>query len=136
MSDPHVVSLIYRLVFEPGFEVRTPPPVDWSTPVFHAHLEGNLLTVDLLEHHAIPFDAATRVEPYLLAWRIVAALRRGAWMSFQYDRCEIIDRDPPEPGAEKSGLVNVEMHVAMHAKDHLVSPTYPAPQRSLPPPRS
>jgi hypothetical protein len=51
------------------------------------------------EHFATPEQARHRVDPFLRAWEIHAAIQEGVLIEFQYDRAEIIDRHPLPPGS-------------------------------------
>lgn len=99
MRDPHVVALRYRLVLTETVSFDQPPPVERDTEAFQIRLADNIVTFEMLEHHASEESARKRVESYLRAWEIQAALDMGRpEMSFEFEKADTIDRDPPQAG--------------------------------------
>jgi len=62
-------------------------------------LADGVATFEMVGHHPREETARECVESYLRAWEIDAALRVGcAQIAFEFDRADVIDRDPPPPG--------------------------------------
>jgi hypothetical protein len=110
MRDPHVVALHYRLEAGPQLAFRDPQPVKRERDSFSLELYNNQLRVQMTDHFATAEEAHREVEPYLRAWEIATGLRHGpAAIRFTFAHSEIIDRDPPPPGASVAvQLQNVE----------------------------
>lgn len=128
MRDPHVVALHYRLVTDPElFEFENPPPIEHDEPAFRLRLEDGTLRAEMKDHLATAENAREVVEPLLHAWEIDAALRRGRReFCFEFERPEIIDRSPPEPGViEVTASATVRTSGEVRAK--IISRTYPQP---------
>lgn len=99
MRDPHVARLRYRLVPVKTVSFDQPPAVEGGTEAFRMRLADGILTFAMVEHHASEESARRCVEPYLRAWELDAALRLGhPQIGFDFERAEIVDRDPPPPG--------------------------------------
>jgi hypothetical protein len=101
VSDPHVVSLRYRLIS--GVEnvsfADNAAPVEDTTDAFSMRLDGGVVTFEMLEHHPTEESARRAVKPYLCAWEIDHALRVGRReFCFEFEDAEVIDREPPKPG--------------------------------------
>lgn len=107
MRDPHVVSLRYRLLAAEGVVFDGAPPIEWETEAFRMRLEDGIATFDMTEHHASENSARKRVDEYLRTWVIDAGLRVGhREMSLEFDKAELIDRDPlPGTGVALRGVV-------------------------------
>lgn len=126
MSDPHVVYLMYHNITSDYVVYRNPPPVSWSTPIFNGELSDGLLTCKMKEHFASVHEARDAVEPYLRAWEIQAALRGGIHdLQFEYDKAEIIDRDPTPGIVELSG--NSLLSLTSSATLAVLRNKYPSP---------
>jgi hypothetical protein len=102
MRNPHVKSMRYRVVVDEAYaRIEDPSPLDLETEGYRMHLEGDVLTVMMKEHHATSDSARRRVEDHLRAWELVAALSHdSAWLKFDHDPAgdRIIDLEPPRPG--------------------------------------
>lgn len=133
MRDPHVESLHYKLVPDETttFSPRA-APVEASTPAFTARLADGALTIEMQEHHPSEAPARGAVEPFLRAWEIRHALSVGGHeeFAFEFDRSEIIDRDPPPPGAprtfELSADVGTYVIVGANTTGSVERGSYPA----------
>ncbi len=103
MRDPHVERLFYLL--HPGDRVDydNPSPVAYETIPFEAKLNQGQLTVEMKEHHPTEESAKVRIEAWLRAWEIAAGLADDQQsFRFEFERSEIIDRDPPGPGEDQT----------------------------------
>jgi len=135
MNDPHVVRLKYKLVTGESVSYNSPSPVFFSDPGFDLKLANGILTVDMKEHHATVGSAVERIRPTLRAWEIQAGLfdQRDA-LRFEFDRPEVIDRNPPPPGAAITGYLTAvlePLHLSGSATTHLVKSQYPNPPTSF-----
>jgi len=127
MRDPHVVALHYRLVTDPeSFEFKNPPAVQYDGSAFRFRLEDGRLRAEMKDHHATADSAREVVEPFLNAWEIDAAIRRGRReMHFEYDAPEIIDRDPTPGIIELAAGATVR--TSGHAMLKVIASAYPQP---------
>lgn len=95
MNDPHVDSLRYRLKTDKSLEFADPPPLTTETSNLRLRLERNVVTVWPKTHYSSAEDAQEAVEPYLRAWEISEAVRRGRQkFRFEYQSAEVVDRAP------------------------------------------
>lgn len=103
MRDPHVVALIYRLVPEPHVQFQnSSAPVVWDTDLFQLRLVAGEARLEMKAHYALEDDARRDAQRYLRSWEINSALSRGVEvMHFDFERAEIIDRNPPPPALRK-----------------------------------
>lgn len=100
MRDPHVVALNYRLETGPQLTLDNPPPVERELDSFIVRVDDGRVRVVMKDHFSTVVAARLEVEPFLRSWEIKAALRYGPdAITFAFDRPEVIDRDPPPPGA-------------------------------------
>jgi hypothetical protein len=105
LNDPHVVSLTYRLEMGKGLTFNNPPRSEHETDHFTVSLENGVLVVSLKDHHPTVKSAQERVGPFLRTWELDNELQYGAnAMRFVYETAEVVDRDPPPPGASGSIL--------------------------------
>lgn len=130
MHDPHVQSLTYQLVTDDSVSFVDTEPVEHDALIFHVHLADDTLTVTMQEHFANVETARTAVEPFLRAWELDVALQHGhreIW--FEFADAEVIDRNPPPPGASQKLRMHVaeHTHVAEEVSVHLTRHHYPAP---------
>jgi len=100
MRDPHVEALYYRLETGQQLAFSGPSPVERDADTFSLRLSDGQLVVRMKNHYATDTAARLAVEPYLRSWEIATALRHGPGaMKFVFERADVIDRDPPPPGA-------------------------------------
>lgn len=122
MRDPHVVALRYLVVPAENVSFDEPPPVESETEAFRMRLADGIATFEMLEHHTSEESARERVEPYLEAWKVQAALDMGRpEMSFQFESADVVDRNPPPPGTGQvihakaalaaAGVLNPTVHL-------------------------
>lgn len=103
MRDPHVVALIYRLETDETVSFDKPPPLDWETEAFRMRLSDGVARFEMSEHYSTSAAAREKVDLFLKAWEINAALDLGRpEIRFRFDNAEIIDRDPPPPGSPQT----------------------------------
>lgn len=100
MRDPHVQSLRYALRHREDVTFHNPPAVQIAESAFEAILDNGILTVTMREHTSREDAARFLVEPTLRAWELHDKLLGSqTGIRFHYQGAEVIDRDPPPPGA-------------------------------------
>jgi len=132
MRDPHVVSLRYRLETDGSVDYTKAPPLDDERDAFSLYLADDTLTCEMKRHFASVAEARAVVDPFLRAWELDVALRRGRGeLSFVYEDAEIIDRDPPPPGSPQVVLAGVAEAIALagEATVHISRGKYPEPPK-------
>lgn len=132
MRDPHVSALLYRLGTDETVVFANPSPLERETDAFRMRLADGVLRCEMKDHHASEQSARTRVEPYIRAWELWEALRssrRRIW--FDFEKAEIVDRDPPPPGEPQVNIVETAK-MAFRGYAPTVRSTY---QRYPDPPR-
>jgi hypothetical protein len=106
MRDPHVVSLRYLLVTDDTVSFSNPPVVEWLTDAFRLRLENGVAEVGMVEHYASEREARERVDSYLRAYEVHAALSQHGRqeLRFEFDKSgtQVIDRNPPPPGSPQA----------------------------------
>jgi len=130
MRDPHVASLRYRFVADETVSFDCPPPVERETEAFRMRLEDGVATFEMIEHPASEETARRRVEEYLQAWEIDAALRPGREeVRFEFEEADVIDRDPPPPGSGHViyGEAAMAATGVLTATPHVTRRQYPDP---------
>jgi hypothetical protein len=135
MRDPHVTTLTYRLVPEENTTFKSTAILDESRDEYDLHLEADILTIALKDHHPAVVGARQFVEPFLRSWELSSALDHGHHeFRFAYDSVEVIDRDPPPPGssqmiAEIGGIVQGQSSVT--ASLSVIRGQYSAPPKGF-----
>ena len=130
MRDPHVQRLHYEVSSGEGISYRDPKPVTFSHHLGDFELRDGRLSIALVEHFASEDDARQEIDPFLQAWRIEADLTSNVGMiRFKFDRADVIDRDPPPPGAPQVVRVKPAMlrWVGCKVSPHLTCLEYPQP---------
>jgi hypothetical protein len=126
MTDPHVVSLEYALELDETLRFDNPAPVEGDAGSFTYSLANGVLTLSMKFHYATAQEAKNAAWPFLCAWELDYALKRGRReFRFRFVRPHIIDR----PGG--SHVIQADT-VTMTLKDNdatLIATlrTYPAP---------
>ncbi len=99
MNDPHVVSLRYRVKTDKSVSYNKPPAVNVSGTAYDMTLNDDVLIVTMKEHHPTVGSAMARVRDHLRAWELQTALDMGrGYLEFEFEKADVIDRDPPQPG--------------------------------------
>ena len=100
MPDPHVVALYYRLETGRQLAFNEPTPLEKVADAFSLRLANGQLRVEMKDHFATADAARLKVDPYMRSWEIATDLKHGPGaIRFRFESPEIIDRDPPPPGA-------------------------------------
>lgn len=117
MADPHVVSLTYRFVPDPGVDFVNPPAIDWTTADFAMRLEDNVATFKMITHFAERRDAQQVVDASVRAWEVWNGLERGQRHRFEYVSANVVDRlDPRVVYLEGSLDATVSLEGSMNAR--------------------
>lgn len=136
INDPHVESLIYRVVKPDYVTYNNPQPVAGDLPAFRYRLENGVLTAEMKEHHATVETARERVEEFLRAWELDAALNADRdEFSFAFQGSNIIDRKPSPPGSARgkaAGAMDLFL-LADQANVEKVKSAYPPAPSGLKP---
>ena len=99
MRDPHVETLYYTISSHEGISYKDPEPIHLSNHLAQFDLADGRLAVRPAEHFADEATARQAVGPYLTSWEMDADLTSNiGTIRFQFERSEIIDRNPPKPG--------------------------------------
>jgi hypothetical protein len=125
----HVVSLRYSLKANEQYSYKEPLPVEFETGEARFRLADGELKCDMKKHFASGEDARAAVEPALRAWEVDADLRRNRGdLRFKFERAEVIDRSPQQPG-ELRGIVHGVGAVSATGtlSTHVINSTYPEP---------
>ena len=102
VNDPHVVALIYKLKPEPTVSFEEAAPLEDTINRFRLRLVDNILKVELLDHFSSQEKAMVEVQPFLRSWEIIFGLAQGRpSITFEFERAEIIDRNPPPMGSHQ-----------------------------------
>jgi hypothetical protein len=108
LRDPHVEKLHYRIVPGEGVDFDNAVPLACDAHDFELELAGGKLTARPVDHFATGEEARAKLDDRLRAWEISHALTAGRLeIRFQFERAEIIDRDPPSPG--QTGVVGASL---------------------------
>jgi hypothetical protein len=114
---------------------ENPPPVDYETYAFNAKLDQGLLTVEMKEHHPTEQSARARTEEWLRAWEIHTGLTYGSgYVSFEFERSDIVDRSPPGPGEGQTILGTGAISLAglrAAAAANVTRSDYPLPPKTF-----
>jgi len=109
MRDPHVVSLTYNASPSESTSFEKAPPLEGTIEDLRFRLDVGTLRIEPTIHFPSIEDARRLVDPLLRSWEIDIALRFGSpELSFVYDTAEVIDRQPPPPGA-RHAVLNVQL---------------------------
>jgi hypothetical protein len=133
MRDPHVVSLTYLLVPEPRTSFAAgATPTQADTAGFAVLLADNKLTITMRDHYPSERSARDAVGRYLRAWEIRSAVNLGTGrpeFHFEFERSELVDRDPPLPGEPETvtAKFTLPLEAQMSASASVEHHAYPSP---------
>ncbi len=134
VRDPHVQKLHYEVGSGDGISYRDPSPVVFPNHLGDFELRDGKLSITPTEHFADEDDARQAIEPFLRAWEIEADLNSNVGMiRFKFAQAELIDRDPPPPGASQVFQVKAALTVELscRASVHLTCSKYPEPPKAF-----
>jgi hypothetical protein len=130
MRDPHVERLHFEIGSAPHVSYDRPEPLSFDNHLGRFECLDGHLVVAPEAHFADPDDARVEVEPFLRAWEMDSDLdgNIGA-IRFEYVRADVVDRDPPPPGASvtiaaKAGALGIS---GAAAAGHITRRRYPQP---------
>lgn len=97
MNDPHVESITYTLQSDDVY--LKPPRLEFDSELFAGALDQGALELWPKDHYPSVEAVRPTADRFVRGWEVASALRyaRGA-VAFEYDSCQIIDRNPPGPG--------------------------------------
>jgi hypothetical protein len=130
MNDPHVVSLSYDLLSTGDVKYQDPPALEFKGDLFTGCLEDDVVRLDPKHHYPSLELAKTAAGRFLQGWELDAQLRHGCQaLAFQYLTGEIVDRDPPPPGASQTVSIGAASLVMAAGAVSICRgfSTYPAP---------
>ena len=130
MNDPHVVSLRYRVKTDKSVSYNKPPAVNVSGTAYDMTLNDDVLIVTMKEHHPTVGSAMARVRDHLRAWELQTALDMGrGYLEFEFEKADVIDRDPPQPGIVMghAAVVFRALSVSATVESHIAKAKYPDP---------
>lgn len=121
MRDPHVQTLYYKISSHESISYKNPEPIHFTNNMGEFNLAEGHLKVKPIEHFADEATVRTVVESFLRSWEMEADLTSNlGTIRFQFERSEIIDRDPPKPGephivhARASGGIAFGFNATIH----------------------
>ncbi len=133
MRDPHVEALRYRLVLAESVDFDNAPPLEVLQDGLKFRIDEGKLSIRMKDHYGTEREARRIVEQLLRAWEIHHALAAGRpELRFEFDRSEIIDRNPPpppKPGEARTVHLTATAIVKATATAslHVSRGSYPAP---------
>ena len=99
MSDPHVVSLTYRIDKAETVDYEKAPPLTVDKGGFRVTLDAYKAKIEMVDHFASVKEARESVRPFLRAWELQADLQDSSdRFRFVFETAEVIDRSPPDGG--------------------------------------
>ncbi|MBB6096037.1 hypothetical protein HNQ60_004928 [Povalibacter uvarum] len=99
MRDPHVEAIHYKVGSAETISYNNPRPINFSNHLGEFTLSDGYLRVIPVEHFASANEARAAIDPFLSAWEISTDLNSNFGMvRFEFERVEVVDRAPPEPG--------------------------------------
>ena len=134
MRDPHVQSMHYRIGSGEGISYQDPESMTFSNHLGSFEITGNALSIIPAEHFDEEEEARRAIEPFLRSWEMEADLKMNLGMvRFSFERVEVIDRDPPPPGAPQ--VIHIKaasmLMFGSSATLHLTCSKYPPPPNSF-----
>ena len=130
MRDPHVTRVYFTVGSDEGISYKNPAPLSFSHHIGKFNLVNGRLKIEPSWHFANVEQARRIIEPFLWAWEIKTDLT-GNWgeIRFKFDRLELVDRDPPPPGAGRILECEARSYAVATADLHseIVRTKYPPP---------
>lgn len=130
MRDPHVEALYFTVSSADDISYENPEPLAFSHHLGDFSLADGVLKVAPTEHFCSGQEASQAIEGFLRAWEIEADLKQNLGMiRFSYSDVDLIDRDPPPPGANQVHMAGFAsgLAVADFVTCHLTARRYPSP---------
>lgn len=103
MRDPHVERLLFTIGSDERTAYENPEPLTFENPLGHFSTRDGQLLVEPADHFADEAAARSIIEPFLRGWEIETDLDLNpGTIRFKFLTAELVDRDPPPPGADLS----------------------------------
>jgi hypothetical protein len=134
MRDPHVERLYFQIGSAEHVSYDRPEPLTFDNDLGRFECHDGRLVVAPEAHFTDPDDARVVVEPFLRGWEIDSDLDGNiGTIRFKYLRADVVDRDPPPPGASvtiaaKAGSIGIS---GAAATGHVTRRKYPRPPTSF-----
>lgn len=130
MRDPHIQTVHYAVGSGEGISYSNPESISFANHLGTFNLSKGKLEITPTEHFPDEDAARQAVEPFLRAWEMEADLTSNVGMiRFEFDRADVIDRDPLPPGSPQvlhvKGASSVS--VAGSVTVHVTRSKYPKP---------
>jgi hypothetical protein len=130
MHDPHVQALHYNVGSVETISYKDPQPLTFTNHLGEFALSDRKLRIVPIEYFSSETEARSAIEPFLRAWEIGTDLTSNFGMiRFEFERVELIDRNPPQPGGTL--VVNLQgasmVMIGSSATLHLTCREYPRP---------
>jgi hypothetical protein len=101
VRDPHVERLLYVINSDERIAYENPEPLTFENPLGRFGTRDGKLLVEPVHHFADEAAARSIIEPFLRSWEIGTDLDSNpGTIRFRFLAAEVIDRDPPPPGAD------------------------------------
>jgi hypothetical protein len=136
MRDPHVERLVYKITSADDVSYSNPPPLRFTHGIGEFEARDGELVVHLTNHFPDKDAARAVVDPILRAWEIEHDLEfHVGTIRFEYQRADVIDRDPPPPGTPQNivmltGVASMAIVGTVSTLRHTRT-TYPQPSGSF-----
>lgn len=130
MRDPHVEAVYFTVGSANDISYEDPDPLAFLHHLGEFSLADGMLKVIPAEHFCSGLEASQALEGFLRAWEIEADLKQNLGMiRFSYSHADVIDRDPPPPGAQYVGAAGIASALAVSdsVTCHLTARRYPSP---------
>ncbi len=114
MNDPHVDTLIYRVITDKDVDYDKAEPFSAECADFILSIDGQKALFKMKRHFAIEEKAKEVVDKFLQGWSVSLGLNYAPEeLIFRFENAEIIDRNPPKNTCD-SKLLNVCVSSTIH----------------------
>lgn len=130
MRDPHVEAVYFSVGSAEDISYENPEPLDFSNHLGLFSLADGLLKVIPVEDFCNGLEASQAIDGFLRSWEIEADLKQNLGMiRFSYSHADVIDRNPPPPGASHvvEGAFASAVAIADCLSIQLTTRRYPPP---------
>lgn len=130
MRDPHVERLHFEITSAKHVSYDKPEPLTFDNHLGQFECHDGRLTSTPKPHFACPDDARAAIEPFLRSWEINSDLDGNiGTIRFNYMTADVVDRDPPAPGASVTICAKAESRGSSRAEasGSITRRTYPKP---------
>lgn len=130
MRDPHVEAVYFSVGSAEDISYENPERQDFSNHLGLFSLADGLLKVIPVEDFCNGLEAGQAIDGFLRSWEIEADLKQNLGMiRFSYSHADVIDRNPPPPGASHvvEGAFASAVAIADGVTCHIMARRYPSP---------